>query len=164
MTFRSRLAILAAATAVAVSSLTMAASPAFAHEENQLPTICGDSSYFIVNDGGGINGKAKRELDDSSGRVYGYVYLLYSNSTKKNCVVTRKTVDHGTPTDTLARLMVQDEGQVEDPPAGSNTKYSHYADVQRAANGRCVAYWGYVEDRHGDGGGGGRISWGNCGG
>jgi hypothetical protein len=162
--YRSRLAVLASAAAMAVAGLTLAAPPALAHEESQLPSICGDSSYFIVNDSGGIGGKAKRSVETAAGDRWGYVYLLYSNGLGKNCVVTRKTSYHGTSTTTAAALLVEDVGEFRDPPSGSSTKYSHFAAVQRAAGGRCVQYGGWIRNPSDNTQAwGGRISYGNCG-
>lgn len=84
----------------------------------------------------------KRSVETAAGDRWGYVYLLYSNRLAKNCVVTRKTSYHGTPTTTAAALLVENVGEFRDPPSGSNTKYSHYAAVHRAAGGRCVQYAG----------------------
>jgi hypothetical protein len=164
MKYRSRLAVLASAVAMAVAGLTLAAPPALAHEESQLPSICGDSSYFIVSDSGGIGGKAKRSVETVAGDRWGYVYLLYSNSLGKNCVVTRKTSYHGTSTTTVAALGVQDVGEVRDPPSGSNAKYSHFAAVQRSAGGRCVAYVGWIRNPSDNTQAwGGRLAHANCG-
>src|ERR1700754_2637375 len=103
----ARLAFVASATAAAATALTVTAPSAFAHGESSLPSICGGSSYFIVNDAGGVGGKAKRPVVNADKKIAGYVYLLYSNSTGKNCVVTLKTAYHGTPTWTEAALEIQ---------------------------------------------------------
>ncbi|MFF5260598.1 hypothetical protein ACFY4C_16775 [Actinomadura viridis] len=153
------MAILASATAMAASGIAVTAPSAYAHSESELPGICGSSSYFIVSDGGGVGGKAKRPVTTPSGARWGYVYLLYSNSTGKNCVVTLKTTYHGTPSLTVAELRVENGDRPVD-----KGDYTHYADVQGNAAGRCVSYRGIIWDpKNTVMASGGRSSWGNCG-
>jgi hypothetical protein len=149
------------ATALATAGLTMAAPAALAHDENLLPTICGSSSYFIVNDSGGINGKAKRRVQTEGGATWGYVYLLYSNSTERNCVVTRKAATwHGAASRTVAELYLQNDSNSPYRDAGP---FEHYADVQREAGGVCVRYFGFVWDTSLTiVASGGRFTYGNC--
>lgn len=100
----------------------------------------------------------QRALVTSAGSIWGYVYLTYNSSNGMNCVVTRKTAYHGTPTRTLARLEVQNRGMTQDWAS-----YSHFAAVKAYGRGACVAYWGDIQNSSGSNhAAGGRWSWGNC--
>jgi hypothetical protein len=169
-TTRRHLTGLAAAGLLAAGMLTVSASPAAAHTEAQALAACGPG-YSVVNDAGGIGGKAKRPVTTNSGAVWGYVYLLY-NSNGNNCVVTRKTAFHGTPTRTVAELGVQQSnGSIAyytDPVSGQPGNYSHYANVAHFAADRCVTYYGFIwnvpaEQPGGTLADGGRATLGNCG-
>lgn len=142
------------ATAAMAAALLVAGTGvgAQAHTANDaILQGCG-SGYKVVNDG-------TRDLVTSTGQIWGKVYLTYNSSNGMNCVVTRKTAFHGTPTHTLARLAVQGAAVQQDW-----SEYSHYASVKLYGRGRCVAYWGDVENSTGSTwAGGGRWQWGNCG-
>lgn len=144
-----RIFLVATAAALLVAGT---GNPAEAHTASEaIRAGCG-SGYTIVSDG-------QRAVKTPQGSTWGYVYLTYNSSTGMNCVVTRETAYHGTPTRTLARLAVQGAGTPEDWG-----NYSHYANVKAYGKGRCVAYWG---DIAGAGtstrAAGGRWTWGNCG-
>jgi hypothetical protein len=74
-----------------------------------------------------------------SGATWGRVYLMYSNTTRKNCVVTLKSSYVGTKTTTTAWIEARngavgiDEGN-----------YAYYANSYVYAPGSCVWYGGYV--------------------
>ncbi|TCB98462.1 hypothetical protein E0H26_08775 [Micromonospora zingiberis] len=155
-----RLLATAGALAMAVAGMvTLSASPASAHSQAEaIAAACG-SGYGIVSDG-------TRAVTTPSGTVYGYVHLAYNSSNGNNCVVTRKTSYHGTPTRTRAQIGVQQANGsiVTYDDAGD---FSHYANVIRFASGRCVTYFGWIWSTPTGGNGtlasGGRTTLGNCG-
>lgn len=145
----ARTSLVATTTALLVAGTTSAAQAHTATEAIQAG--CG-SGYSVVSDG-------QREVRTSAGHIWGYVYLTYNASNGMNCVVTRKTTFHGTPTSTLARLAVQNRGTYQDWAS-----YSHFAAVKAYGRGACVAYWGDIRNESGSiNAAGGRWSWGNCG-
>lgn len=146
----ARTSLVATTTALLLAGTTSAAQAHTATEAIQAG--CG-SGYSVVSDG-------QRAVRTSSGSIWGYVYLTYNASNGMNCVVTRKTTFHGTPTKTLARLQVQNGG----PYVEDWAWYSHFAAVKAYGKGACVAYWGDIQNEGGSNhAAGGRWSWGNCG-
>ncbi|WP_106396424.1 acetyltransferase [Actinocorallia populi] len=104
---------LAAAVAGTATPAVAATSPA---------AVCG-SGYGII---------------DSQTLKGSVVYLLYSGSAGRNCVVTVKTTSVGTPTRTGTYLQVQNKSPLTDVD-----DYSYYAGPTRAsAAGQCVKWGG----------------------
>ncbi len=68
-----------------------------------------------------------------------FIYLLWNVQTKRNCVVTLKTRNIGTPTPTTAYLKPDGAGVVED-----SGRYRFYANVTANAPG-CIR-WGGADD------------------
>lgn len=161
----------ASAAATGLAALALGATPAAAHPDTSATaaSLCG-SSYFVVKDPDGS--PARRAVKTAGGAVLGHVYLLYSNSTRKNCVVTIKSRHHGQRSYTYAGLRVQgksgpcgtehwfcDDGYFEHF-AGGPPRYK----TTVAAGGRCVQYYGIMVSPSGVPATGGRLRWGNCGG
>jgi hypothetical protein len=127
--------------------------------------------YFVVDDPDGT--PARRAVKTASRTVFGHVYLLYSNATGKNCVVTIKRRFHGTDTYATAALDVRGRTGPCDGSFCDFGNFAHFAGgppdhktTIRAA-GRCVRYWGQItsrRDAQGTLAEGGRRRWGNCGG
>ncbi|WFE19682.1 hypothetical protein O7621_17305 [Solwaraspora sp. WMMD937] len=148
--------VLAVTTVVALS-----AAPASAHSQAEVIQAACGSGYDIVSDG-------TRTIRTPSGTVYGYVYLTYNASNGNNCVVTRKTAYHGTPTRTRVQIGVQQSNGtvVYYDDAGD---YSHYANRTVYAADRCVNYFGWIwnvptaSTAAGTLASGGRTQLGNCG-
>jgi hypothetical protein len=152
--------------------LALGAAPASAHPDTYggAESLCGES-YFVVDDPNGT--PARRAVKTASGEVFGHVYLLYSNATAKNCVVTIKSRFHGQETYTTAALRVHGKTGPCDGwfcDAGNFAHFAggppHYKTTVSAA-GRCVKYWGQIlsrPDAQGTLAEGGRRHWGNCGG
>jgi len=144
----ARTSLVATTTALLLAGTTSAAQ---AHTETEaIQAGCG-SGYSIVRDG-------QRAVVTSAGSIWGQVYLTYNASNGMNCVVTRKTTFHGTPTRTLARLQVQNRGL----PVEDWAWYSHFAAVKAYGKGACVAYWGDIRDGSGYNAAGGRWLFDNC--
>lgn len=137
------------------------AVPAHAAAASYTPEgVCG-SGFGKVSDG-------SRPVKTSSGKVWGYVYLLYNRTTGYNCVATIKTSYTGTATYTAATLQTQTR-RIRDEPLHTASKkdaapFKYYAGpVKLYAKGFCVKYWGVVKSPSGETATGGRGSWGNCG-
>ncbi|MFC5181446.1 spore-associated protein A [Actinomadura harenae] len=115
-----RIAVLSLAAAAATTGLgALAAAPASAASAS---AICG-SGYSVV-DSQSLNGST--------------VYLSYSSSSGKNCVVTIKTRDVGSSTRTGAYLNVQGSA-----PIYESDNYTTYAGpVYANAAGKCVIWGG----------------------
>jgi hypothetical protein len=157
---------------VAGAILALGASPAGAHSDSYggAEELCGPG-YFVVDDPDGT--PARRAVKTASGTVFGHVYLLYSNATGKNCVVTIKSRFHGTDTYVTAALGVRGRTGRCDGWFCDFGNFAHFAGgppsyktTIRAA-GRCVRYWGQItsrRDAQGTLAEGGRRRWGNCGG
>jgi serine/threonine-protein kinase len=89
-------------------------------------------------------GSSYRTLDSlpvqtNSGATWGRVYLMYSNSTKRNCVATMKSSYVGTKTTTRAYLESESGDVSED--IGN---FAYYAAAHLYAPGECVRYGGYI--------------------
>jgi hypothetical protein len=162
----------AACIATGLTALLIGAAPAGAHSDTNAgaASICGPG-YFVVDDPDGT--PARRAVRTSGGAVYGHVYLLFSNASGKNCVVTIKSRFHGTPSVMYAGLRVQGRSG----PCGTEgwfcdqDAFSHFAGgpprykTTVSAAGRCVQYLGAINAPGGGGfAEGGRRSWWNCGG
>ncbi|MEU6410640.1 hypothetical protein [Microbispora sp. NPDC046933] len=149
------------AAALAVGGLV--ANPAYAISAGYTPEgVCG-SGFGRVSD-------STRAVKTHSGRVFGYVYLLYNRKTGYNCVTTIKTAYVGTATRTSATLETQTRRHRDEPVRtarkSDSRKYKYYAGpVKLYAKGLCVKYSGTIADTRIDGeiASGGRSSWGNCG-
>lgn len=75
-------------------------------------------------------------------QVWGHTYLLYSATTKKNCVVTLKQAYVGVDSYTVAHIQVEGSNMV-----GDNDYYSYYAGPYYVyAPGKCVRIHGVVWD------------------
>ncbi|MEV8632283.1 hypothetical protein AB0395_11570 [Streptosporangium sp. NPDC051023] len=147
--------------AAALSVGGLMAVPAHAAAASYTPEgVCG-SGFGKVSDG-------SRPVKTSSGKVWGYVYLLYNRTTGYNCVATIKTSYTGTATYTAATLQTQTR-RIRDEPLHTASKkdaapFKYYAGpVKLYAKGFCVKYWGVVKSPSGETATGGRGSWGNCG-
>ncbi|MGE9782536.1 hypothetical protein [Janibacter sp. G368] len=156
MSMSTRLKGAAVTGALALGASVVIAAPAQAHTvSSAIANGCG-SGYSIVKDG-------QRTLKTSSGKVYGYVYLTYNPNNGYNCVVTRKTAYHGTPSKTLARIAVlnRDGSQFQRQDWAN---YSHFAAIKAYGKGKCVAYWGDIRNPSGTvKASNGRWKYGNCG-
>jgi len=119
--------------AIAVVTVGLLAPPAQAATNPYTPEgVCG-SGYHRVSP------SATLALKNGSA-VWGYTYLLYSSSTRKNCVVTIKQFEVGVPTFTVADLQVQGSNMV-----GDADDYSYYAGPYYAyAPGKCVRIHGVI--------------------
>ncbi|WP_143060712.1 hypothetical protein [Amycolatopsis tolypomycina] len=94
--------------------------------------VCGSGYHRVSPD-------ATLTLKNGS-QVWGHTYLLYSSTTRKNCVVTLKQFEVGVPTFTVAHLQVQGSNMV-----GDADYYSYYAGPYYAyAPGRCVRIHGVI--------------------
>jgi serine/threonine protein kinase len=89
--------------------------------------VCG-SSFSVID---------QAALKSADGAVLGRVYLLYNDSTTKNCVVTLKATDVGTATAASAYLEVKGADRVTD--SGS---FEYYAGPVRAQAGATCVKWG----------------------
>lgn len=136
--------ILAGVTTVAAATSIVATSTA-AHAE----AYCG-SGYNVV---------ASAPVKTPSGTTWGQVYLTYNSSTGKNCVTTVKSEWVGTDSFTTAQLMIQNGNSYVDQGL-----YGYYAGpIYGSAAGKCVRYWGSINNPSGTlNASGGRNSWGNC--
>ncbi|MQA87083.1 MAG: hypothetical protein GEV03_21255 [Streptosporangiales bacterium] len=136
-----------------------AASQAVAGNPYTPKEVCG-SGYYVVKDKGGIGGKAKRPVFfPNKATVWGYVYLMYNDSTGKNCVATIKTEKVGKKTYMFAALRVKGKSWKAD-----DGTYKYYAGpVKKKAAGKCVKYRGFIDLGGGFYATGGREKWGNCG-
>lgn len=93
----------AASAATRLAALSLGASPGSDHPDTNAGavSICG-SSYLVVKDRNGA--PARRRPTRAR---HGHVYLLYSRTTGKSCVVTIKSRYHGTSTFVYSGLHVQ---------------------------------------------------------
>jgi hypothetical protein len=150
--------------------LALGAAPAGAHPDTYAgaESICGES-YYVVDDPDGS--PARRAVKTDAGEVYGHVYLLWSNATEKNCVVTIKSRFHGEETWTVAALGVRGKTGPCDGWFCDYGNFAHFAGgpphykTTVPAAGRCVKYWGQImsgRDAQGTLAEGGRLQWGNC--
>lgn len=144
---------------IVAAGALVSASPASAHTVEQAVRAPAGCAWLS----GGYSILHSDAVETSSGTRYGTVYLLWSNTYRQNCVITRKTGSlHGTSTWTDATLYIQNGGS-----SWNRSNYSHYAAATAAAGGKCVAYRGIIRSGQGSSGGikaeGGRNSWGNCG-
>jgi hypothetical protein len=150
--------------------LALAAAPASAHPDTYggAENICGEG-YFVVDDPDGT--PARRAVKTDSGEVFGHVYLLYSNATGKNCVVTIKSRFHGDATYMTAGLRVRGKTGPCDGWFCDFGNFAHFAGgppdykTTVSAAGRCVTYWGQIfsgPNTEGTLAEGGRLRWGNC--
>lgn len=89
--------------------------------------VCG-STFSVID---------QAALKSGDGTLLGRVYLLYNDSTTKNCVVTLKTTDAGTATAASAYLEVKGAARVTD--SGS---FEYYAGPVRAQAGATCVKWG----------------------
>lgn len=129
------------------------AAPATAHTANEAILYGCGSGYSLVNDG-------TRAVTTTSGSIWGYVHLTYNSSNGYNCVVTRKTAYHGTPSRVRAELTVQNVGTY----TNIDNAASHWESVQAYGRGHCVQYFGWVwNPQLTTLAAGGRTYWGNCG-
>jgi hypothetical protein len=153
-----RIAIVSGAFAMA-APLLAAPSSAQAQpdrEPRDARQVCG-RGFYVVNDRGGIRGKAVRPISYGR-RVYGHVYLLYNNRTHQNCVVTIKRAYRGQRTWTAASLAVRDGRSGTD-----RGNFRYYAGpVKLRAGGKCVKYRGWMRIHNNRYATGGRDQWGNC--
>ena len=145
---RTLLGLLTAAAALMVT----AAPAASAHTQAEaILNGCG-SGFRLVTDG--------TRAITTGGSTWGYVHLTYNSATGANCVVTRKTAYHGTPSRVSVELVVQND----DTYYRADNAASHWESVTHNAAGRCVMYSGWVWNPAGTVVAyGGRQSWGNCG-
>lgn len=156
MSMSTRLKGAAVTGALVMGGSVLAAAPANAHTvSSAIYNGCG-SGYSIVKGG-------QRTLKTSGGTVYGYVYLTYNPKNGYNCVVTRKTAYHGTPSKTLARVSVLNRNGTQTLREDWRS-YSHFAAVKVYGKGKCVAYWGDIRNPSNTRkASNGRWAWGNCG-
>jgi hypothetical protein len=108
---------------------------------------------------------------DRPASVTRHVYLLYSNATGKNCVVTIKSRFHGDETYMTAGLRVRGKTGPCDGWFCDFGNFAHFAGgppdykTTVSAAGRCVTYWGQIfsgPNTEGALAEGGRLRWGNC--
>ncbi|WP_019812258.1 hypothetical protein [Saccharomonospora halophila] len=138
---------------VAGAVLVGTASPAAAHSASEAVQYGCGSGYGIVSDG-------TRAVRTDSGAVWGYVHLAYNSGNGRNCVVTRKTSYHGTPSRVRAEITVAGDGAY----SNADNSASHWESVKRYASDTCVQYFGWIWDPAGSTlAAGGRTTWGNCG-
>jgi hypothetical protein len=117
-----------AATVLAVLSPLPANAAVNPYDPTEL---CG-SSYQQIDD--------KVLLTANMDDIYGDMYLMYSATTKKNCVVTIKTKFVGTATWTNVKLEDEDGHVVQDPG-----NYRYYSGPRYLyAPGKCVRYSGAI--------------------
>jgi hypothetical protein len=90
---------------------------------------CG-SSYYVLE---------SLPVQTTSGATWGRVYLMYSATTKKNCVVTLKSAYVGTRTTTIA-YVESANGQF----GYDRGNYAYYANAYVYSPGYCVAYSGEI--------------------
>jgi hypothetical protein len=163
---------LAVCLLAAGAALAVGAAPAAAHPDTYAGAeeLCGES-YFVVNDPNGT--PARRAVKTDSGQVFGHVYLLYSNATGKNCVVTIKSRFHDEETWVVAALGVEGRSGPCDGWYCDYGNFAHFAGgpphykTTVSAAGRCVNYWGQItsgRDAQGTLAEGGRQRFWNCGG
>ncbi|MFI5609044.1 hypothetical protein [Amycolatopsis sp. NPDC051903] len=121
------------AAAIAVVTMALFAPPAQAATNPYTPEgVCGSGYRRVSPD-------ATLALKNGSA-VWGYTYLLYSSTTRKNCVVTLKQFEVGVSTYTVAQLQVQGSNMV-----GDANYYSYYAGPYYAyAPGKCVRIHGVI--------------------
>ncbi|WP_433381520.1 protein kinase domain-containing protein [Actinoplanes sp. CA-142083] len=94
--------------------------------------VCG-SAFSVID---------QAALKAGDGTVLGKVYLLYNESTGKNCTVTLKATDVGTASAASAYLEVQGADRVSD-----TGNFEYYAGpVRAAANKTCVKWGGSIGD------------------
>ncbi|GAA3396724.1 hypothetical protein GCM10020369_74380 [Cryptosporangium minutisporangium] len=89
--------------------------------------VCG-SGYRVVD---------SASLKKSSGTVAGTVYLLFSKSSGRNCVVTLKRTSIGKKTSATAYLQVKGKTKVAE-----TGKFAYYAGPIRAAAAATCVKWG----------------------
>jgi hypothetical protein len=136
MKFARVLSIIGVAVALATGVVPAASATPSTHQAAANPYtpegVCG-SGYRRVSP------NATLTLKNGS-QVWGYTYLLYSSTTRKNCVVTIKQFEVGVETYTVAHLQVQGSNMLGD--AGY---YSYYAGPYYAyAPGKCVRIHGVI--------------------
>ncbi len=147
--------------AVALSVGGLMAGPAQASAASHTPEgVCGPG-FGRVSD-------SSRPVKTSSGKVWGYVYLLYNRTTGYNCVTTIKTSFAGRATYTLAELTTQTKRRRDEPATTAKkvdaARFKYYAGpVKLYAKNLCVMYRGVVTSPSGERAEGGRRQWGNCG-
>ncbi|KIH99855.1 hypothetical protein LP52_04970 [Streptomonospora alba] len=130
---------------VIAAGVLVSASPASAHTLNQAVRAPAGCAWLS----GGYSQLDSDAVETSSGTRYGTVYLLWSNTYRQNCVVTRKTGSlHGTSTWTDATLYRQDGGS-----SWNRSNFSHYAAASAATGGVCVKYRGIIRSGQGSSGG-----------
>ncbi|POM24916.1 Spore-associated protein A precursor [Actinomadura rubteroloni] len=111
------------------------AVPYYGHTDFTSHNACGGNPYTAAE----VCGSGYSVID-SYGLTGGRVYLLYASSTARNCVVTLKSSNVGTPSAVSAHLQVEGGTTVTD--SGS---FAYYAGpVSRAAGGLCVKWGGSV--------------------
>jgi hypothetical protein len=148
-----RAAVVSGALAIAAPLL---AAPGQAQPRQDPREICG-RGFHVVDDRGGIDGRAQRRITHGN-RTYGHVYLLYNNRTRQNCVVAVKSAYRGKRTRAAASLEVRNG-----PSATDKGSFRYYAGpVKLHAGSRCVRYMGWMKLRNGKYAVGGRDRWGNC--
>lgn len=81
----------------------------------------------------------RRSVVTPSGTKWADVYLMWNDSTKRNCVATIKRAFVGTSTRTVAGLRVEGSDWVQDA-----RNYQYYAAVQASACNKRVMYDGFV--------------------
>lgn len=142
-----------ALTAIAsVAAVTMSSSPAYAHTRAEAVDFGCGTGYGIVSDG-------VRAVKTSAGATWGEVILTYNAGNGNNCVVTRKTVYHGTASRTVAVLKLSSSGTFH----SADDNAAHWESVKAHGSGQCAQYWGYVYSPSGSTSAlGGRMTWGNC--
>lgn len=107
----------------------------------------------------------KRAVKTSSGKTWGYVYLMWNRSLQKNCVAMIKTAYAGTATYTQAVLKFKDGAQYRDPGSLTAKKFKYYAAAIGYGKGKCAAFEGYTTDTRRDYtlASGKRTKYANCG-
>ncbi|HVK24033.1 MAG TPA: hypothetical protein VM677_21985 [Actinokineospora sp.] len=115
---------------LAVATLGLGAGTAAAVTNPYTPTqVCG-SSYSVLD---------SMPVKTNSGATWGRVYLLWSSSAQKNCVVTLKSSFVGVSTHTMAYADAQNGNG-----ALAEGNYSYYAYDTVYAPNSCVMYGGYI--------------------
>ncbi|MBB6546934.1 hypothetical protein [Nonomuraea rubra] len=136
---------------LAAAGLTVGSASASQAAASVSPEAACGSGYSRVSDG-------TREIKSGSA-VYGRAYLLYNNSTGKNCLAVIKSANTRVSTYVKATLTVQGSGGKS---VSGNAK--SYVTVTRLATGKCVMYSGEIHNVGGTKAArGGRSYWGNCG-
>jgi hypothetical protein len=119
-----------AALGLAALVTTASATTASAATNPYTPAEACGSSYYVLH---------SMPVQTNSGATWGRVYLMYSRSTGKNCVVTLKSSYVGVKTTTSAYVESRNGGVGYD-----SGNYAYYANDYVYSPGDCVMYGGYV--------------------